>query len=156
MNKRGVVICGSMSFYEEMLYLKSKLYEHGVNAIAPDSDDSFYEKVVNINDVDALNQYKSMASRLHIRKIWRVSTRAILVVNGKKRNVDNYIGANSLAEVALAFALKKKIFLLYGVPAMYSDELSAWGAIPLMGDLLQLIAYVRTPVQEQLRLPGLD
>ena len=155
MNRRGVVICGSMTFFDEMLYLRSMLYNNGVHAIVPDSDDSFYEKVIDANDPTALNKYKSMASRLHIRKIWRISTRAILVVNGKKRNVDNYIGANSLAEIALAFALNKKIFLLYGMPSIYSDELLAWGAMPLMGNLQPLISYIHTPIQEQLRLPGL-
>lgn len=154
--KRDVVICGSMSFYNEMIYLQKELSSNGISSLIPDSDELFYEKIINSNNKISLDEFKSKASRIHIKKIWRVTTRAILVVNSKKRDIDNYIGANSLAEIALAFALNKKIFLLYDYPAIYNDELSAWGATSLMGDLGGLISYIKSPTQEQLLLPGIN
>jgi len=51
-----------------------------------------------------------------------------------KKGICNYIGANSFAEIALAFYLGKKIFLLNDVYSLYEDELSAWGAVPLKGE----------------------
>lgn len=156
MRKRDVVICGSMSFYNEMIYLQKELSNNGISTLIPDSDELFYEKIINSNNKLSLDEFKSTASRIHIKKIWRITTRAILVVNSKKRDIDNYIGANSLAEIALAFALNKKVFLLYDYPAIYSDELSAWGATPLMGDLDGIISYIKSPIQKQLLLPGIN
>lgn len=156
MTKRNVVICGSMSFYDKMIYIKKELNNNKVNALIPDSDELFYEKILNTNNKKSIDEFKSTASRIHINKIWQVSTRAILVVNEKKRNIDNYIGANTLAEIALAFALKKKIFLLYDYPSIYHDELSAWGAVSLMGDIEDLVLYITNPIQEQLLLPGIN
>lgn len=156
MQKRNVVICGSMSFYQDMVYLQKVLARSGVNALIPDSDEVLYEKIISTNSKYSINNFKSSASRTHIKKIWQVTTRAILVVNNQKRGIDNYIGANSLAEIALAFALNKKIFLLYDYPVAYSDELLAWGAISLLGNLTKLISYIKSPIQEQFFLPGVD
>ena len=155
MSKRNVVICGSMTFYHQMRRLQTVLAKNDITALIPEDDESSYEKLLNIKCKSSIDLYKGMASRIHIKKIWRVTTRAILVVNSCKRNIDNYIGANSLAEIALAFAINKKIFLLYGSPTIYSDELSAWGAIPLMGDLSKLVSYIKSTQQEQFYLPGM-
>lgn len=156
MSYKDIVICGSMSFYNEMIYAKKKLNEHGINAILPESDNDFFDSLLSINSKNIIDDYKSSASRIHIKKIWRLTTRAILVVNSKKRSVDNYIGANTLAEIALAFALNKKIYLMYDYSAMYYDELAAWGATPLMGDLSQIISYLSEPRLQQLLLPGIN
>lgn len=65
---------------------------------------------------------KEEAIRLHFEKIeW---CDAILVLNYPKNGIENYIGANTLVEIGLAFHLRKKIFLLHPIPVMqYSEEI---------------------------------
>lgn len=50
-------------------------------------------------------------------------------------DIPNYIGANTFAEIAIAFYFGKKVFLLNDIYEPYSDELIAWGAIPLKGEI---------------------
>jgi hypothetical protein len=59
--------------------------------------------------------------------------------SGTKYDISHYIGPNTFAEVAVAFAQSKKIYLLNGIPSVYEDELIAWRVIPLFGALHQLI-----------------
>ena len=59
----------------------------------------------------------------------------MLVVNSDKKGVKNYIGANTFAEIAIAFYFEKKLYLLNDIYGPYSDELLAWNVIPLKGNL---------------------
>ena len=68
---------------------------------------------------------------------------AVLVVNPPKQGVGHYIGANAFAEIAIAFYFGKKIFLLYDQFPPYADELSAWGVVPLRGDLGLLASIIK-------------
>ncbi|PIN72184.1 hypothetical protein COV21_02980, partial [Candidatus Woesearchaeota archaeon CG10_big_fil_rev_8_21_14_0_10_45_5] len=66
-------------------------------------------------------------------------TDAILVINKDKNNIKNYIGGNSLIEIAFAHVLNKKVFLLNPVPQMdYSDEIEAMKPVILNGDLSKI------------------
>lgn len=69
-------------------------------------------------------EWKGEAIRIHFEKIeW---CEAILVLNYTKNGIENYIGANTLIEIGLAFHLRKKIFLLHPIPKMqYSEEILA-------------------------------
>jgi len=61
---------------------------------------------------------------------------AIFVINKDKNNVKNYVGGNSLIEIAFAHVLEKKIFLLNPIPEVnYSDEIEAMNPIVLDGNL---------------------
>jgi hypothetical protein len=70
-------------------------------------------------------------------------TCAVLAVNADKQGIRDYIGPNTFAELAIAFVNGKKIYLLQNVPRNLEDELTAWGAIPLRGDLSRLIEEVQ-------------
>lgn len=64
---------------------------------------------------------------------------AILVVNSKKKGVENYIGGNTFLEIGFAYTLEKKIFFLNPIPDMtYRDELEAMCPIILNNDLLKI------------------
>lgn len=65
---------------------------------------------------------------------------AILIVNGQKRGVRNYIGGNVLIEMGQAYVMEKKIFFLYGMPEglPYMDEIESMDPICLSGDLKKI------------------
>jgi len=63
---------------------------------------------------------------------------AILVLNYIKDNKENYIGANSLMEIGMAFILNKKIFILNPSPEYCKDELEAIEAQVLNGNLSEI------------------
>lgn len=56
----------------------------------------------------------------------------------KKNNIKNYIGPNSLCEIAFGFYYKRKVYLLNDIYEPFKDELEGWGVIPLNGDLNKL------------------
>ena len=55
----------------------------------------------------------------------------LIIQKGQK----NYIGANTFAEIAVAFYFGKKIFLLNDIYEPFIDELTAWEAYPLKNDM---------------------
>ena len=63
---------------------------------------------------------------------------AILVMNSTKNGKENYIGANTLMEIGMAFILNKKIFILNSAPEFCKNELEAMGADFLNGDLSKI------------------
>jgi len=94
-----------MTFIEKMKDFSPMLSEIGFVPIVPDESNSG-----EICDKD-INEYKRKVSRDHFNKIADKNTHAILVVNESKNGEDNYIGANTFAEIALAFYFEKKMNL---------------------------------------------
>ncbi len=129
--KQQIVICGSMSSYNLFSQLASILKNEGFNVVIPDSDEEILIKFPNLN----FDEHKRKASYNYLTKIKYLGTRAVLIVNPKKYDIDNYIGPNTFAEIAVAFAHSKKIYLLNSVPTIYEDELVAWNATSLNGNL---------------------
>lgn len=149
---KRVVISGSISFMHQMRQIKTELDNRSVKAIMPDDIDGVFD----IPGLDAYKRFKRGASVAHLNKIRDPRTYAVLVANFDKNGVRGYLGANSFAEVSVAFAARKRIFLLGEIPSQYADELSAWGAIALNGDLSELIRmYDRScrHATAQLRFP---
>ena len=127
-----IVVSGSMLFYNAMIECAKVLEGYNFNVTLPQEDKDLFYK----------DEYKKEASRLHFCKIADPSTDSILVLNKRKNGIDNYIGANTFAEVALAFYFNKKIFLLNDYYDIYKDELIAWGAKPLKGNLKSMISLI--------------
>ena len=64
---------------------------------------------------------------------------SVLVANYTKNDIQNYIGGNTLIEMAFAHILQKPIYLLNPVPEMrYTDEIVAMTPIVIDGDLQQI------------------
>ena len=65
---------------------------------------------------------------------------AVLIVNGEKYGIQNYIGGNVLMEMGQAYVNHKKIFFLNGMPSglNYMDEIEAMDPICLNGDLSRI------------------
>jgi len=63
----------------------------------------------------------------------------LLVCNFDKGKSKNYIGPYSLILMGIAYALGRKIYLLYDIPSSKNkEEIEALGAIPLNGKLKEL------------------
>lgn len=126
---KNIVLCGSMAFIGKMRECAEILSGRGFVPILPDEDDW------GLIGEDERNEYKKKVSRAYFDKIAHQSTWAILVVNEAKNGRDNYIGANTFAEIALAFYFGKKIYVLNGLYKPFADELLAWDAQMIFGDL---------------------
>jgi len=65
---------------------------------------------------------------------------AILVLNFDKKDIKNYVGANTFLEIGDAHVLNKKIFFINEKPEQdyIKDELDAMDLIILNGDLSKL------------------
>lgn len=88
-------------------------------------------------DVKRENDY----IRVHYKHI--LESDAILIVNGTKNGIDNYIGGNALMEMGQAYVNGKTIFLLNDRPSIddlsYATEIEAMDPICLHGDLKNIL-----------------
>src|SRR5689334_16807341 len=126
-----VVVSGSMSFHSVMLEQARILAKAGIRTVVPPVDSGVIDDLAD-------EEYLTVKRRLsmkHIRRIRDPKTYAILVVNCDKHGFPDYIGPNTFAEIAIALAHYKPIYLYQGIPHFYRDELTAWKAISLNGNL---------------------
>ncbi len=147
-----ITICGSIAFYEQMEDMKGKLEQKGHEILIPllgteASDFGGGRKVYfgkYIEDHGGINAFptghkiwnmKEEAMRDHFEKIdW---CEAILVANYKKRNLEGYIGGNTLIEMGIAFYAHKPMYIFNPVSSAlpYIDEILGMKPIMLDGDL---------------------
>lgn len=118
---KNIILCGSMKVKDKIIEISNELKKKGFNVLLP---------VECMQGVD-----KSIASRAHFNRISDPNNEIILVINTTKNNIDNYIGPNSFAEIALGFYCSKKVYLLNDLYEPYKDELISWNVIPLNGDI---------------------
>lgn len=134
MGSKKIVICGSMQFFEEMVECQRQLTTLGIDAIIPREEN----ETVSLYSEEQYLEFKKKVSRNYLKKIRDKDTAGVLVYNAKKRGVSNYIGANTLVELAMAFIWNRKIFLLNDIYLPLRDELQAWDCICLNGDLTKI------------------
>jgi len=130
-----LVICGSMAFYSDMLEVRAVLQNSGIPCIIPKAEDKIKAEL----STEQFEDFKQKVSSEYLKEVRDKRTFAILAVNKDKRGIASYIGPNTFGEIAVAFAHKKDIYLFYGIPEMYEDELVAWKAKILRGSLTSLI-----------------
>lgn len=124
-----------MSVYPCILEQQRALHDRGVRTIVPVPEDNIASRL----GPEEFEAFKRQVGRQYLTKIRDVRTMAVLAVNCDRYNIADYIGPNTFAEIAVAFAQGKPIFLLQAIPEMYRDELQAWGAVPLQGRLDALV-----------------
>src|SRR3989339_17671 len=105
-----IVISGSMSSSKKMVEIEKALKESVQNKIAEDLIRDYYEEIKNAD--------------------------AVLIVNETKNGIKDYIGGNAFLELGYGHALRKKTFILNGIPDMpYTDEIIAMQPVILNGDI---------------------
>jgi len=145
--RQRIVICGSMSFYGDMLDIQKSLSTNDILSIVPEAEDQFTDQLREEQFAD----FKRRVSFQYLKKIRAPETVAILAVNKDKHGIHDYIGPNTFAEIAVAFAQQKKIFLLQGIPIEYFDELRAWNVIALDGSLSGIFKYYKAATEPSVR-----
>lgn len=140
-----ITICSSANFYKQAVDIQGELQGQGLTVIVPVTA----EKMKETGDYDA-DHYrtwfadpgdyhkKSALIRGHFDKVAEAD--AILVLNYEKRGVDNYIGGNVLMEMALAFYLKKPIYVMNEIPktSAFLEEIIGMQPIVMHGQLEKL------------------
>ena len=107
-----ILICGSMTCSKKMVEIEKKLLEFGHTVILPPHTKEYVEfsSFGTIHRESAKNKIKEDLIRDYHNKIKNAD--AVLVVNEKRNETDNYIGGNSFLEMGFAHVNNKKIFLL--------------------------------------------
>lgn len=127
-----------MRAFDTMVEVRDELAARGISAVLPDEDAPSIR--ASAAQFDA---HKRLASLRHFSCIQEDQTAAILVINVDKDGAHDYIGPNSFAEIAVAFASGRTVYLWQSIPPQYEEELRAWGAQELHGELSRLDAEFR-------------
>lgn len=142
---KTIAICSSAYFYRHVVELEQKLQVLGYEVIIPknarqmkesgDYDVSHYKTWF-----DDAADYDKKADFMRSHFAEEEKSDAILVVNDTKNGIEHYIGGNVLIEMAIAFYLNKKIFVLHDLPedSTYIEEIKGMQPILLNGQLEKL------------------
>lgn len=134
-----VCVCCSLSFPDEAFKIADELEALGHEVLLPNG---IINRSIEKPDFDAVaakhdNGYDAM--RAHFAKIRDADV--LLVCNFTKKGIENYIGANTFLEMGYAYSLGLPIYTLNPLPEIpyINDELRAFGAIVLSGELLKIV-----------------
>lgn len=140
-----ITICGSITFYDEMIKLEQNLKKLGfTNVLRPvgvGGKEKEYKAALGVVedgqrkiDLDLINE--------HYRKI--LKSDCILVVNHEKKSIPGYVGGNTFLEMGFAFVTGKPIFMLNPIPDMgYTSEMQAMQPIVINNDLKRIVTYYK-------------
>lgn len=135
--KKTIVICSSASFYIEVSKVKKELQELGFKVKAPltvskmeKSGDFRVETYKTWMERPEDYKRKSYLTKKHFSEVEKGD--AILVLNYKKNDKHGYIGGAVLCEMAVAFYLKKKIFILNPIDEESSFKEEIYGMYPVV------------------------
>lgn len=142
---RSVVLCGSTRSFALMQQTAEYISREGIHVILPLSAETARTSFSR----DGYLRVKREASLYHFDLIRHPDTHAVLAINPDKDGVTSYIGPNTFADLAIAFAFSRRIYVLYKLPAVFEDELVAWGAVELNGRLERLVAEMRAATSSQ-------
>lgn len=133
--KRRIVLIGSMSVYAAMQEVCGRFAKLGIDAVIPDAESGAVRQM----SLFEFEEFKRRVSFAYLKKIRDPRTYAVLAINLDHYGILNYVGPNTFAEIAVAFAQSKRIYLLQNIPEAYEDELSAWRSIALKGQIGRLV-----------------
>ncbi|MFH1327055.1 MAG: hypothetical protein ABIH59_02930 [archaeon] len=134
-----IAVCGSMCFSPEMVQVGKELKGLGHEVTLPDftehyatlgsRDDMHIESAHNKIEHDLIKGYFNVIKNHD----------AVLVYNASKNGIENYVGGNTLIEMAFAHVLDKRIFIYNPIPNMqYRDEIEAMQPVVLDRDLARI------------------
>lgn len=136
---KTLTICGSMKLKEKMTQVESQLKDLGFSVLLPNMEET--GDYASMTETEQY-QFKNRMIVDHFNKIKEGD--AVLILNDRLKDTDNYIGANSFLEIGFAFSLGKKIFILNGLPQQ-SNTIEIGGMLPvcLNGDLGKIsLSYI--------------
>ena len=130
-----IFIISSASFYDKIPPIKNYLEKKGFEVLLPNTyDNPNEEKEAWEKGYKAHAELEKALFKKSEEKIKSVD--AVLCINLRKHNVDNYIGGATFIEIYEAFKNNKKIFLYHDIPkGMLYDELAGFDPIIINEDL---------------------
>lgn len=129
-----ITICGSIKFFDDMVKIQKDLEARGHTVLMPVKADGVdYWAEDNTSRVQAKKTLELINE--HFNKIEQSD--AILVVNITKKDIENYVGANTFLEIGFAHYRDKKIFFLNPVPdqSYIIDEIQTIDPIVIDGNI---------------------
>ena len=140
--KPVITICSSSSFYKQAVDLQDELTARGFEVLVPIMAEEMKAK----NNFERQNYqpwltdptaYDVKADLMHTHFDKVAQADAILVLNGEKNGMKNYIGGNVLMEMGLAFHLGLPIVIFYDIPeeSKFMEEIRGMLPIVLKGDI---------------------
>ena len=139
-----IAICGSIAFSHEMIDISKKLTEMGHTTNIPKYTQKIRDGEITLDHFMSIKEkegdlnFRKEVEEDLIKRYYRLikEADAILVINHDKKGTPNYIGGNTLIELAFAHVFDKPIFLLNEIPKMhYSDEIVAMNPVVIHGNL---------------------
>ena len=140
----SLIMCGSMKFYDEMKNVKQELAELGIYTVIPKDETNLPPNITE----EEFSEFKRKVSQSYLKKIRYSGTIAILVLNEQKNGIENYIGANTLVEISMAFTWGRKIFIYNDLYQPYADELEAWKCVAIKQDIRVIRTYFNDCTQQ--------
>jgi len=133
-----IFLIASKHLYDKVPNVKEFLENQGHIITPPNSfDDPMQEERIKQKDKEYHIKWKGDMLRLQNQKV--EENDAVLVLNYKKKDTENYIGGSVLLEMFKAWELNKKIFLINPIPDnMLKDEIEGLNPIILNGDLSKI------------------
>ena len=137
-----IVVCGSLDFTEQIKSVADQLTARGDEVTIPRGAEAILKGELTFGQVkkerESLDvpqsKVKNNVLKYYFEKIQ--SSDAILVLNFEKNGIPNYIGGNTLIEMAFAHVLDKTIYLFNPIPQMsYSSEILATLPVVIHGDV---------------------
>ncbi len=125
-----------------MRELRAELESLGHEVIIPFSAERQiprkYWDDLKLANLERFAEEKGSTAKMYFDKIKEGD--AILVFNPDKNGVKNYIGANTLMEIAIAFDLGRKVFVMHNLPdSNFHYELVMVRPVVLEGDLTKIM-----------------
>lgn len=132
-----VFVCASKHCYKYLPEIIPQLEKLGHEITLPNSYDDPMQEERAKSDPEKHTAFKDQMFRLQIKKV--ENSDAILVVNEKKYDSENYIGGSVLLEIYEAWKQNKKIFLYNPIPNnMLKDEIEGFNPIIINKDLAKI------------------
>lgn len=137
-----IMISGSMAFAQQMIATKKRLEEMGHTVDIPHDTQSHIKDPNLVDNLDA--NLKHAREQDVMRKCFDLvaGADAILVLNFNRKNTEGYMGISTLMETALAYFLKKKIFILNDIPNQethrWAHEVNLMNPTFIHGDLSRI------------------
>lgn len=158
-----LVLCSSADFYEKAAKIQAELATLGFRVVIP----AVAEQMKATGDYDVShyktwladpNDFAKKAELIHGHFDEIAGGNAIIVLNETKRNTKNYIGSNVLMEMAIAFHLRKPIFVINDLPEgmPYDEELRGLLPFVLHGKLNELPNLYQTALQAAAQVPSIS
>lgn len=142
-----IVICSSIDLTPKLKVVADELKKLGHEVELPFMSQKILagevslDEFLSVKDKEGDGSFRAKSGQDLIMRYFKLieAADAILVVNGDKKGIKNYIGGNTFLEMGFAHVLGKKIFLLNPLPDMpYRDELEAVRPVIINNDLNQI------------------